>query len=76
MMWRKGEDVGGHMADTKKAQWKGYATTPEAEKVAKFKGQKGSDVRRRERNVKGGGPSLMRIGQIHGHHDRRRRDRA
>ncbi|TKA82686.1 Isocitrate dehydrogenase [NAD] subunit 2, mitochondrial [Friedmanniomyces simplex] len=24
-------------------QWKGYATTPEAEKVAKFKGQKGSD---------------------------------
>ncbi|KAK1089277.1 NAD-dependent isocitrate dehydrogenase [Friedmanniomyces endolithicus] len=26
------------------AQWKGYATTPEADKVAKFKGQKGSDI--------------------------------
>ncbi|KAK0355022.1 NAD-dependent isocitrate dehydrogenase [Friedmanniomyces endolithicus] len=41
------------------AQWKGYATTPEAEKVAKFKGQKGSDVRRREKNVKEGEPWLM-----------------
>jgi len=33
------------VANVFKAQWKGYATTPEADKVAKFKGQKGSDVR-------------------------------